>query len=337
MDRFEFLVSLFGAGAGAVVGSVESGASRLGREDVTAWQRSLLRLYELDDQYGGAGGNYELALRSLRRLRRVLHRASYGPSTGEALHTLAGQLTEHLGWLAFDAGRPAEARYCWLEALHAARQVGDDRVSVVVLGSMSQQASELGRPTEAIEAAQAAQQAAKQWGTPRLHSVLLAWEALGHAQDGDERASGQALNRAGTLLGAGRRDEDPPWLVWWDEADLAWHAMRAAQNLGKLPLAERCSRDALATVRPEYQRNRALYLACRAEVLVGQRSIEEAVSTAVQAIVGAGEVNSARIDARINTVRAELARYSDKPEVAEFLDWSATVLAAQAKMSTQRI
>lgn len=83
VDRFEFLVSMFGIGAGAVVGPMESDASRLGREDVTAWQRSLFRLYELDDQYGGAGGNYELALRSLRQLRRVLHRASYGPSTGE--------------------------------------------------------------------------------------------------------------------------------------------------------------------------------------------------------------------------------------------------------------
>lgn len=159
--------------------------------------------------------------------------------------TLAGQLTEHVGWLAFDAGRPRPGTG---GSKHAARQVGDDRVSVVVPGSMSQQASELGRSTEAIEAAQ---QAAKQWGTPRLHSVLLAWEAIGHARDGDERASGRALNRAETLLGTGRRDEDPAWLVWWDEADLAWHEMCAAQNLGKLPLAERCSRDALATVRPE--------------------------------------------------------------------------------------
>jgi len=333
VDRFEFLVSVFGVGAGAAVGSAEPAASRLGRADVTTWRRSLSRLYELDDQYGGAGGNYELALRSLRRLRRVLHRASYGPSTGEALHTLAGELTEHAGWLAFDAGRQAEARYWWLDALHTARQDGKDRVSVVVLGSMSQQASELGWSREAIESAQAAQQAAEPWGTPRLHSVLLAWEALGHARSGDERASRQALLRAGALLGAGRRDGDPPWLTWWDEADLAWHEMRAAQHLGKLPLAERCSRDALAAVRAEYPRNRALYLACRAEVLVGQRSIEEAVSTAAEAVMAAGEISSGRIDSRIDRVRVELARYSDQPQVADFLDWSADVLAVKANMS----
>lgn len=196
---------------------------------------------------------------------------------------------------------------------------------------------ELGRPREAIELAQAAQEAAKQWGTPRLHSVLLAWEALGHARGGDERASEQALHRAGALLGAGRRDDDPPWLAWWDEADFAWHEMCAAQNLGNLPLAERCSRTALTAVRPEYPRNRVLYHAHRAEVLVNQRSIEEAVSTATQAVVGASEVSSARIDARIGRVRTELSRYSDQPKVADFLEWSAQVMTMKTNGSALSI
>ncbi|MGH3929779.1 MAG: hypothetical protein ACRDTF_07360 [Pseudonocardiaceae bacterium] len=69
--------------------------------------------------------------------------------------------------------------------------------------------------------------------------------------------------------------------------------------------------------RPEYPRNRILYLAGRAEVLVRQRSIDEAVATAVQVVEG-----------RIARTRAELARYSANLRVAEFLDWSAEVLAA---------
>lgn len=171
------------------------------------------------------------------------------------MQTLLGGLTEHVGWLAFDGGRHAEAQYWWLEALHEAR------------------------------------------------------------------------------LAAGPRDEDPPWLAWWDEADLAWHEMCAAQNLGKLSLAERCSRTALAAVQPEYPRDRVLYLTHRAEVLIGQRSIEEAVATAAQAVEGASEVSSGRVDARIGRVRAELARYADQPRVAEFLDWSGQVMAMQANTS----
>lgn len=325
VNRFEFLVSALGAGAGSFFES----ESRLGREDVTTWRRNLARLHELDAQYGGAGV-YGLALQSLQQLRRVLRRTSYSTSVGEELHTVAGELTSLTGWLAFDAGWQAEARYWWLEASHTAQLNGDNRVSVTALRSLPRQASEVGRSGEAIELAQAAQQAAKAWGTPRLHSNLLTLEAFAHSQAGDERASWDALQRSGALLGRGSHDDDPPWLDFWDEADLACIETRAAQGLGHLSLAERRSRAALAAVRPEYSRNRASYLAQRAEVLAEQQNIEEAISTAAQAVEGASEVSSARIDARIGRVRAELSRYSDQPKVAEFLDWSGQIMTAKA-------
>ncbi|MGH3905472.1 MAG: helix-turn-helix domain-containing protein [Pseudonocardiaceae bacterium] len=333
VKRFEFLVSLFGLGAGFLVGSREgTEPSRLGSEDVERWRRCLSRLYELDDQYGG-GAVYDLAQRSLRQLRRVMHRASYGEATGTELHTVVGELTRHTGWLAFDTGRQAEARYWWLEASHTARFVDDDRLFVAVLRLMSRQAYELGQPREAIEVAQAAQQAAKPWGTPRLHSLLLAREALGHARDGDKRATWHVFHQAGTLLGAGRHNDDPSWLDFWNEADIASCETLAAQSLGELPLAERCTNKALAAVGLAYPRNRASYLAKRAEVLIELRRIDEAVSTAAQAVEAGTEVSSARVDAGIDRVRAELARYSANPEVAEFLDWSAEVLATKANMS----
>lgn len=336
VNRFEFLVSTFGAGAGSLFGSESAEVSRLGHGDVVSWQRNVSRLYELDSQHGGAGV-YELALQSLRQLRRILHQASYGPSTGEALHVVHGELRNGAGWFAFDAGRQAEARHWWLEASHVAQLVGNDRLFVDAASLLSRQATELGWPREGIDLARAAQQAAKSWGTPRLRSHLLSLEALGYSRAGDEQASWHALHQAGVLLGAGPQDDDPSWLYFWDEADLACGEARAALYLGDLPTAERCSRTALAAVRPEYPRNRTSYLAQRAELLVGQRSIEEAVATATQAVVGASEVSSARIDARIGQVRAELARYTDQPKVVEFLDWSAQVMATKSNGSASPI
>lgn len=338
VKRLEFVMSIFGVGAGSLLGSRERAEpSRLGHEDVASWQRCLSRLYELDAQYGG-GGVYELALRSLRQFRRVLHRASYDPSTGEALHAFDGELTRQTGVLAFDAGRQAEARHWWLEASHTARLVNDDQLFVAVLRSMSKQACELGQPREAIEHAQAAHQAAQPWGTPRLHSLLLVRTGLGHARDGDERATWHAFHEAGTLLGAGRRDDDPSWLDFaWDEADFASCEMLAARQLGELSLADRCIRNALAAVGPEHPRNHTLYLTNHADVLVAQQRIEEAVAVATQAVVGASEVSSARVNARIERVRAELARYSANPEVAEFLAWSGDILATKANVSAPGI
>ncbi|MGH3917268.1 MAG: helix-turn-helix domain-containing protein [Pseudonocardiaceae bacterium] len=333
VNRLEFLVSTFGAGAGSLFGSTESAeAVRLGPEDVVSGQRSLARLYELEAEYGG-GMVYGLALRSLRKLRRILQRASYSESTGELLHTIAGELAKHAGWLAFDAGLHAEARYWWLDASHTARFIDDDRLLVGVFRLMSQQAGDLDRAREATELAQAAQQAAHPWGTPRLRSNLLVREAVGHARVGDEQATWQVFHQAEALFGAGPHDDDPPWLYFWDEADLACCQMRAALALGQLPLAERCSRTALTAVRPEHSRNRVSYLTHHAAVLVEQRNIEEAVFTAAQAVQDASELSSARIDARIGRVRTELTRYSDQPKVAEFLNWSGQIMATKANRS----
>jgi hypothetical protein len=330
VDRFEFLVSTFGAGAGSLVGSAESAdAPQLGSENVESWRHNLSRLYELDAQYGGAGV-YELALLSVQQLRRVLHRASYGPSTGEALHVVLGEVSSGAGWFAFDAGRQAEARHWWLEASHIARLVGNDRLFVDAASLLSRQATELGWPQEAIDLVEAAQQVAKPWATPRLRSHLLSLEAFAHSRAGNEQATWHALHRAGKLFGSGFHDDDPSWLYFWDEADLRCCETRAALSLGQLPLAERSSRSALAAVRPDYPRNCVSYLTYRVEVLVGQRNIEEAVFTAGQAVVGASEVSSARIDTRIAQVRKELARYANQPKVAEFLDWSGQIMATKA-------
>ncbi|MGH4024051.1 MAG: helix-turn-helix domain-containing protein [Pseudonocardiaceae bacterium] len=325
VNRFEFLVSALGASAGSLVGSDSAEATRLGAEDVASWQRRVSRLYELEAEYGG-GVVYELAYRSLWRLRRALQRNSYTTSTGDALHTIVGELTKHAGWLAFDAGLQAEARYWWLEASHTARLVDDDHLLVGVLRLLSQQAGDLDRASEAIDSAQAAQRAAKSWGTPRLRSNLLVREAIGHARAGDKKATLQVFHQAEALFGAGPHDDDPPWLYFWNEADFACCEMRAALSMGELPVAERRIRTALGAVRPEHARNRTSYLTHQAAVLVEQRSIEEAISTAAQAVEGASELSSARIDARIGRVRAELSRYSDQLKVAEFLDWSGQIM-----------
>jgi hypothetical protein len=337
VDRFEFLLSTFGVSAGTLVGAAEATEPvRLGREDVAAWWRRLSRLRELDAEHGG-GGVYELALQSLRQLRRLLGRASYSPATGEALHAVTGELTRFTGWLASETGREAEARYWWLDAFQMAQRAGDDRLLVAAMRSMSRQAFELGQPKESIDLAQGAQQAAKPWATPRLQSLLLSREALGHARVGDKRVTWQAFHQAEGLLGAGRHDDDPAWLDFWCEADLASSQRIAALSLGDLPVAERCSRTALAAVRPEYPRNRVSYLAGRVEVLVRQRNIDEALATAVPAVQGASEVSSAWVDGRIDAVRTELVGYSGIPRVAEFLDWSAEVLAARAHGPVSRL
>ena len=248
MRRREMVGALLGTAVGVLLPPEGLAAGpRLGAADVRRWHQTLGRLYELDDQYGGAGGVYDLTVRSLQRLRRSLQRSTFGGAIGNALHSIAGTLTDHAGWLAIDAGRQADARFWWLEALHYARLAEDNDVTTLVMASMSLQASTEGRPSEAVELAQAAQETVRSRPTPRLWSVLLAREARGHARTGDAHAAARTLQRATVQLDGEPHDDDPPWLEFWGEADLTCHEMFTATDIGDLAAAERAARIAVAS------------------------------------------------------------------------------------------
>lgn len=325
--RLEFLGLVAGTAAGSILtDDVEPG--RLGARDVARLRVDLQRLYELDDHHGGSDV-YALAVHSLRALRRNVQGARYRTATGRALWSMVGELTEHAGWLAYDADRHDEARQWWLEALHTARLADDGRVETVVMTSMSLQASRCGAGTEAVRLAEAAGKSATAWGTPRLRSLLLAREAMGHSRCGDRVASGRALRRASTQLDRGSGADDPLWLDFYGEADFAWHEAGVARDLGQLPDAERSIRRALAALQSGYPRNHALYLAELAAILVTRRRLEEGVHVAAQAVSRASDLGSGRVDAQVGQLRHMLAPYVRLPEVGEFLQWSGQMMAGR--------
>src|SRR5262249_2412589 len=138
-----------------------------------------------------------------------------------------------------------------------------------------------------------------------------------------------ALNRADALFDVGLHDEDLPWLHVDGNlpGNLACHQMCAAQALGEFPHAERAWHTVHTALGSTPTRSYTLYQARLAQGLTAQRRIDEAVSVAARAVVGASEISSRRIDVQIHRARAGLAPYSANPQVAEFLDWSAQVLA----------
>lgn len=243
VKRAEFIAGL--AATVAAPGIVFGETTRIGAADVDRYRSELAQLYALDDTFGASTEVYSVTVRTLRKLRRDFNRASYAPAVGQDLRSIAGQVAEHAGWLAFDAGELGRARHWWLEALHAARiaDVGDD-VEVVVLASMSASASRQGHGREAVDLATAAQRVANAKASPRLESLLSAREALGHARAGDARAAAKALTRAHAKL-TDHTDDDPGWLAFWDAADLAGHESTAARYLRDLDRAEQTARDAL--------------------------------------------------------------------------------------------
>ena len=115
--------------------------SRLGAADVDRFRDSMRSLDALDSQVGG-GAVFERAVDQLRQVHHLLDTAQYNSTTGRRLQGLAGELTNMVGWLAFDAGRQLTARLFFLEALAIADFSEDSQLNTHVLSSMALQADQ---------------------------------------------------------------------------------------------------------------------------------------------------------------------------------------------------
>lgn len=336
VNRKQFLGGLVAtvAAPALVISGVSS--ARVSETDVTRYRAELARLYALDNHYGASGEVYGLTVRSMRHLLRTVEHASYTPTVGDELRSIAGQLMEHAGWLAFDAGQVRDARYWWLEALHAARMAADVDTEVVVLASMSLAASRDGRGREAVDLTRAASAVAASRSTPRLRSILAAREALGHARASNRADAAKALGHAHAELEHGRRDADPTWLDFWGPPDLAAHVTQTVSYLGDLSAAERSARDALSTVDPASQpRNQALYQAQYAATLVNQRKIDEALPVLTSAAVAAVDLNSHRLASDVQTIMGSLVNsHGDVGAVRELSTWTTANLGTSTHWPT---
>jgi hypothetical protein len=189
---------------------------------------ALRRLFELDDQQGGATV-CQMTAGMARRLQDALRRGSYSPSVGCELHKVTAATLEHAGWLAYDAGWQRQARQWWLETCHVAALADVTDVRITALASMALQASDLGDGREAVDLIQAARKITiNDQGNPLLLSLLAARESIGLAHTGDRSAAISAIGQAWKWLDHGRRGDEPFWLDFWGPADLAWHETRVA-------------------------------------------------------------------------------------------------------------
>lgn len=313
VDRREFIAGAAGLVAEATLVGLPAPKPRMGSGDLVRLRQSLAEMYRMGDQQGGAGAVYALTVRTFHDVRDLVEHASYDHATGQALRELAGQTAVHAGWSAFDAGRHDDARRWWLEATYWSRLADADLLSVGAMASMARQAYEE-RPREAIDLATAAQRIAKRTATPRLTSLLLAREAVGHAGAGDATAARAALRRAGRLAEQPRHDGDPIWLDFYGPADFASQEYRAALMLGDTAAAEEAARTALALGDPvAYSRNHALDLTDLADVLAQRGEIDEAAAVARRAAAAAAGLNSARVTRGLQAAAQRLAPFTGEP------------------------
>lgn len=274
----------------------------VGTAHVIELREGLRSLYQLDDAYGG-GDVRSLARRHLKRVERIINTTRYPETIGRQLQLLAGETAEHCGWLYYDADDQNAARRYWGEALTTATVLGDDNLAIMVLASLSMQASYGGRPRDGLNLARAARDRAVRYGSPVLVSLLASREARALSLLGDTTAAKKRLAESMQLVERDQRGRpSPDWAAFHGHAELDYAQGLLYTEAGHHHSAVQFLRAALEHQDRTYGRNRALYRLTLSRSLVQSGEADEAAAHAVQSLEHLEEVESGRVTRRLKEV-----------------------------------
>jgi hypothetical protein len=283
-----------------------------------------------DSQCGG-GLRRKAVVGQLHEVTDLLQGTRHPAPVTRRLYRITADLAALAGWMSYDIGLQPTAQKYFVLALHAAREAADRPLGAFVLSSMSRQMMHLGRPEDALELIHLAQYGSRGTATATTQAMLHALEARAHANLGNVTRCHRAVKTAEDTFADAARAEDPVWMAFFTEAELAAEKAHSYRDLAYVagrsptyaglaeePMARAVELSALDTV---HQRAYALNLVGMASVHLLRQRPEEAAALTTRAVEAARSVRSERVNTRIRkTARAALREFGDVPEVAELTE-----------------
>lgn len=236
---------------------------RLGLRETDELETTARAFRQWDHRYGG-GLRRKAVLGQLSEVAGALdeHQA---PEVETRLYRIMAQLAGTAATMAWDSGLHRRAQEYYRLALRSAHAGADPVFGANVLAGMARQMLYRDRPDDALQLIQLAQEGARDVIGPRVRAMLHTREAWAYAAQGRtagfQRATAKA---AGALADASSSEEEPYWIAYFGEAELAGvtggrlldlarqdprqHAERAADEI----------RTALSSRGPEAGRSHAL-------------------------------------------------------------------------------
>ncbi|MBT2401560.1 hypothetical protein, partial [Streptomyces sp. ISL-100] len=236
---------------------------RFGMTEIDELETTARAFRQWDHRYGG-GLRRKAVLGQLNEVAGALdeHQA---PDIETRLYRIMAQLAGTAATMSWDSGLQRRAQDYYRLALRAAHAGGDVVFGANVLAGMARQMLYRDRPDDALQLINLAQAGARDVIGPRVRAMLHTREAWAYAAQGRTAGFQRATARAvEALAGAGPGEEEPYWIAYFDEAELAGvtggrfldlarqdprrHADRAAAEI----------RSALSARGPEAGRSHAL-------------------------------------------------------------------------------
>lgn len=304
VDRRAFLADTAAVAIAASVAGAET--RRVDAGDVRALQADAEQVFVVDHARGGADAD-RLAAALLDRTSLLLNQGSYLPAIGHRIQALAAAVHSHRAWLNRDLGDLTAARAHCLEALAAARLLGDRNTEAGALANLVLITVAQGRLWEARAAADAAFTVAGRGAAATLQAMLSARIAGAAGASGDLDGARRALVAATGHLERAGADTPPRFARFFGPAELDQATAAYYLDAGRPDRAVPYLRATVRGLGDGYARNAASYRVKLAGALLAAGEVEQACAEAKQVadwVDGTGSVKTIR---RLRAVRDRLA------------------------------
>lgn len=272
---------------------------RLGSREVDELETITRVFRQWNHQVGGAL-HRKAVLGQLNEVASTLQERQTSTIEMRLLRVMA-KLAGTAATLAWDSGMQQRAQDYYRLALRAAHAGHDAAFGANVLAGMARQMVYRGHPQDALELVRMAQDGARGKIGPRVTAMLHTREAWAYAGMGRTQAFQRATGRAAEALSDAKAEEEPYWISYFTEAELAGvtggrlldlarhkpqqHAGRAAEHIQR----------ALEMRDPDAWRSHALDRIGLAECSFLMGDITAAAEHTHQAVDAAGQTQSSRV------------------------------------------
>ncbi|MEU3890747.1 sporulation protein [Streptomyces sp. NPDC029041] len=290
---------------------------RVGMRDVRAIRDAAATFMQLDFKYGGGHGHKALRHYFRHEVLPLLS-ASYSEKVGTALFGAAAEVSQLLAWTAYDSGNHRLAHRYLTSTLRLSQVIDDRMFGARILGNLSHQANYLSNHTQAIQLARAAVEGAKGRATPRAMANYWAMEARALSNAGDRTGASLAMNQSERHFERADSADDPPWLSYFDDAELLGEFCHCFRDLRMRREAVEHAQRAVDSTDPQYARTLGFCRMVLAQSQLLNGELEAAVTTASLAVDGGDSLQSSRFQRYVTDFQAEVSAYAANPAVVAF-------------------
>lgn len=276
------------------------------------------------------------AAQTLQELRDVDHAHGAGLAYPEVAHRVARDLDtlaavaprvatgflELAGYEAVDLGADGLAQQHYLRALDIATACGDRLYGGYLIAvSLAHLALHCGDARQAARLATAALRGTEHQASPAVRAAFRVVLARAHARLGDEPACAAALLQVDADLARHHDGDEPAWISYFGEADLADEKAHCFFDLRHYELARHEAIRAVDLLDPSRVRRRAIDTALHAATLARTGDVEQACAVGHDAVDYAARTASFRSMHRIALMMAELQPHATLAAVRDVTDY----------------